>query len=200
MPVHSCFFCRTDAATRNGANDGSRPSTSVAVSEVKLSAYTTCLRCLCETSFRTAPTAPHSLKPYLRKLRTRNKSWSEWWESSADLSAVSVVKRSATSFRTVPSWAEWSPSSHRRKRKECRFCTLVCFGKKADGRNGANDGSRTHNRSLGSYCFAAKLHSHVVLTLHYFFLRSGTFSTTKWSKSTDSTKSRGLNRVLLNST
>lgn len=87
------------------------------------------------------------------------------------------------------------------KKKECGTCILFFSPRlKADGRNGANDGSRTHNRSLGSYCFAAKLHSHVVLTLHYFFLRSGTFSTTKWSKSTDSTKSRGLNRVLLNST
>ncbi len=105
------------------------------------------------------------------------------------ISNCPVIKRSAVS-RAVKAKKKGMMPVH-----SCFFCRTD-----AATRNGANDGSRTHNRSLGSYCFAAKLHSHVVLTLHYFFLRSGTFSTTKWSKSTDSTKSRGLNRVLLNST
>lgn len=112
-------------------------------------------------------------------------------------------KRSETERYVIsncPIMSRMKPAEPWTKKKRVPFLHSCLFRQKADGRNGANDGSRTHNRSLGSYCFAAKLHSHVVLTLHYFFLRSGTFSTTKWSKSTDSTKSRGLNRVLLNST
>ena len=79
--------------------------------------------------------------------------------------------------------------------------------------SGANDGNRTHDRSLGSFCFAIKLHSHILSSvavqqwlstcaeiLRYFFLRSTTDSMVKWSKSTLSTKSRGLKRVLLNIT
>ena len=82
---------------------------------------------------------------------------------------------------------------------------------------GAGNENRTHNYCLGSSRFTTKLYPQVLFYVilskgtarieestqhnrYFFFSFSGTASTSNKSKSTLSTKSRGLKRVLLNIT